>query len=321
MTRIGLLGASGIAPLAIIQPAGRRDDCDVVCVAARDGGKARDYASQHGIADAVEGYEALLAREDIDLVYNGLMQNRHADLSIAAVDSGKAVLCEKPFAMNAGEAEAMVAASERTRRPLIEAFHYRHHPAFRALEVALPRLGPLREVSGRFTVPLPPEGTRFDLSLGGGSLMDLGCYPLHALRTLCGTEPMIISAEAVEGPAGIDESITATLDFEGVKGTVHSDMSATAERGLNLHLVGRDGEASIMNFVHPYRGHHITVADEIVSEGTTERTTFDYQLDHVLDVMAGKADPLTGGADALANMRAIDAIYRAAGMQPRGLAS
>lgn len=116
MIRMGILGAAKIAPKAVIDPVSRRDDCEIVCVAARDGAKARAYADEHSIPEIAESYEALIARPDIDLIYNALPPNRHADLSIAALEAGKAVLCEKPFAMNAAEARAMVDASARTGR-------------------------------------------------------------------------------------------------------------------------------------------------------------------------------------------------------------
>ena len=97
MIRIGILGAAKIAPKALIQPARERTDCEVVAVAARDAQRAREYADEHGIPHVAESYEALLARDDIDLIYNALPPHRHADLTIAALEAGKAVLCEKPF--------------------------------------------------------------------------------------------------------------------------------------------------------------------------------------------------------------------------------
>ena len=100
MIRIGILGAAKIGPKAIIHPAANRKDCDIVAVAARDGDKARAYAAEHGIAHVETDYEALVRRNDLDLIYNALPPHRHADLTIAALEAGKAVLCEKPFAMN-----------------------------------------------------------------------------------------------------------------------------------------------------------------------------------------------------------------------------
>lgn len=316
MVRIGVLGASGIAPLAIVGPAKGRADCEVVCVAARDGRRARDYADAHGIPEAVGDYATLIARDDIDLVYNGLMHDRHADLSIAAAEAGKAVLCEKPFAMNAAEAEAMAAASARTGRPVMEAFHYRHHPAFAAFADAVRAAGAVRAWEGMFEVNIPPESTRYVRELGGGAVMDLGCYPLHALRQLAG-EAEVVAARAWEASPGVDRRVEAELDFGGVPGRVTCDMGST-ERRMVLAADTVGGRVEYANFVHPYRGYRIVRDGEVVAEGETARTTFDHQLDHVVAVMEGRAEPLTGGADAVANMRLIDAVYRAAGMEPRG---
>ena len=119
MIRIGILGAAKIAPPALIAPARKRDDCAVVCVAARDGERARAYAAEHGIPESLGSYDALIAHPGIDLIYNALPPHLHARLTIAALEAGKAVLCEKPFAMNAREAGAMAEArtTQRTRPP------------------------------------------------------------------------------------------------------------------------------------------------------------------------------------------------------------
>ena len=317
MIRIGLLGASGIAPLAMVAPVAKREDCEIVCVAARSADKARAFADTHGIPDAVEGYEALIARDDIDLVYNGLMNDRHADLSIAAVEAGVAVLCEKPFAMNAGEAERMVAAAQGAGRPLLEGFHYRYHPAFAAFADAVEEAGSVKRWEGRFIVGIPETSTRYVPSLGGGALMDLGCYPLHAIRTLTGAEPHVVDADAIQTDTGVDRRMEATLLFGGTSATIAFDIGSE-ERIMDLAAETDGGRVTYEMFVHPYIGHRIAVEGDVVSEGPTQMTTFDHQLSHVVDVLEGRAEPLTGGADAVANMRAIDAIYRAAGMEPHG---
>ncbi|MEY2460695.1 MAG: hypothetical protein QOG30_2525, partial [Acidimicrobiaceae bacterium] len=121
--RIGILGAAKIAPPAMIKPARRVDEVEVVAVAARDKAKATKYATKHGIGRVYESYDALLADPDIDAVYNPLPNGLHGKWTIAALEAGKHVLCEKPFTMNAAEAEEVVAAAERTGRRVVEAFH------------------------------------------------------------------------------------------------------------------------------------------------------------------------------------------------------
>ena len=326
MIRIGILGAAKIAPKAVISPASARTDCDVVAVAARDTQRARDYADEIGIPHVAASYEELLRRDDIDLIYNALPPHRHADLTIAALEAGKAVLCEKPFAMNAGEADRMVQASVRAGRPLIEAFHYRFHPAFqRVLDIVhRGELGAVRRIEAAFdvTIPYRPGELRHTLAVGGGALMDLGCYPLHAVRTLLGGEPTILSATAHCDHPGVDITTSAELAFPGGEtASIHTSMAPDTPFDAWIRVEGSDGLLEITNPIHPHRGHSITTtikgnAKTFTADG---QSTYDHQLAHVMDVLAERAAPLTGGKDAVGNMAAIDAIYRAAGLSPRGL--
>ncbi|MEZ5954799.1 MAG: Gfo/Idh/MocA family oxidoreductase [Hyphomonas sp.] len=325
MIRIGILGAAKIAPKAILDPVSRRTDCAVTAVAGRDAVRAAAYAAEHGIAQVAASYEDLVARDDIDLIYNALPPHRHADLSIAALKAGKAVLCEKPFAMNATEAQRMVDAAREARKPLIEAFHYRFHPAFLYVLdlVRSGELGQIRTLEAEFTVAIPYRDgeLRHTLDVGGGALMDLGCYPIHQVRTVTGEEPVIASAHCKCDRPGVDITTQARLDFPGgASAEITTSMSETRRRRIELNIRCANGSVKFVNPIHPYLGHEI----EIHSGGKTRKetvpgeTTYDHQLAHVMDVLTGKARPLTGGADAVANMAAIDAIYRAAGLQPRG---
>lgn len=130
--QIGILGAAWIAPMALIEPARNRDDVHVVTVAARDHARAQAFANEHDLDCASRDYAELVGHDDIDLVYVALSPDRHCQWTIAALDSGKAVLCEKPFALNRVEARAMVDAAGRVGTPLIKGFHYRFHRLMRA---------------------------------------------------------------------------------------------------------------------------------------------------------------------------------------------
>ena len=326
MIRIGILGAANIAPKAIIEPARRRTDCRVVAVAARDAGRAEAYAAEHEIQYVAESYEALIARDDVDLVYNALPPNRHADLTIAALKAGKAVLCEKPFAMNAVEAVAMQQAALETGRPLVEAFHYRFHPAFIHVlsHIRSGHIGKILSMEADFSVAIPyrPGELRHTLETGGGALMDLGTYCVHMVRTLAGTEPSVASAECHCERPEVDISTHARLVFPGdVTASIMTSMSETVTRRIQLHVEGTKGSLTFNNPVHPHRGHTIIFQQRGQPDRTETipgETTYDHQLAHMVDVLAGRAKPLTGGEDAVANMRVIDAIYRSAGLKPRG---
>ena len=152
MLKIGVLGASRIVPWALIEPAARRDDVKVVAISARRAGAAKAFAEHHRIEGAHERYEEVLADPSVDLVYNALPPHLHAELSIKALASGKDVLCEKPFAMNAVEARLMNEAATRAGRRIIEAFHDRHHPVFLHLidRAKSGRLGKIKALHGVF---------------------------------------------------------------------------------------------------------------------------------------------------------------------------
>ena len=326
-TRIGLLGASRIARGAVIKPAADIDAVDVTRIAASTPDKAEAYAAEHRIPAIEADYAALVNSDAVDLVYNALPPSGHMQWSIAALEAGKDVLCEKPFAMNAGEAEKMVAAAEGTGRFLIEAFHYRFHPLMsRVLDILRSgRIGEICSAEARFCYPIPyrPGELRHELAVGGGALMDLGCYPVHWVRTVMASEPRVVAATAVQERDGVDVAMQADLEFPGgVSANIRCSMSADLAPELDaiLTITGQKGRIDVINPLSPHSGHELLVTSESgdSSETVEGNSTYHHQLMHVLDVIAGTARPLTGGADAIANMTLIDAIYLAAGMEPRG---
>jgi len=331
MMRIGCLGAAKITPQALIEPARRRPDVEVVAVAARDAGRAEGFARLHRIESIETSYEALIERADVDAIYNALPPSRHADLTIRALKAGKHVLCEKPLAMNAEEARRMAKAASTSTGVLMEAFHYRFHPALAKL-LKLVRdgeIGKVEQCKAVFSVEIPQvEGElRHTLAIGGGALMDLGCYPVHWVRTLLGGEGRVVSAEAHEGLAGIDLQMHATLDFgAGVSAEIETSMAEGARRLAAVEVIGQTGKLGMYNPIAPHMGYRI----EYWPEGSSEpqvvsqadaggRTTYDYQLAHFVELVHGRAEPVLPPEDGAANMAMIDAIYHAAGMTPRGL--
>jgi predicted dehydrogenase len=314
--RIGLLGASKIAPTAVMDPAKARADVVVTAVAARDPARATAYAAQHAITAVAGDYETLVARDDVDLVYNGLPIAAHHDWTLRALAAGKAVLCEKAFSNNAVEAKSMVEAAARAGLPLVEAFHYRFHAVMRrAVEIMRSgELGPLTGAEARFNVPIPhaPDEIRWRADQGGGALGDLGAYPAHALRSLIGTEPEVVSARA-ETLHGVDAATRAELRFPGGLPAV-LECSMMQERPVAEIIVrGERGRLHIINFVAPQLGCRFMVKIDgaLRDEPVDGPSTYEAQLDHVVAVMNGRATPLTGGADAVANMTLLDAIRAA----------
>jgi len=316
--RIGLLGASRIAPRAIIAPAQARIDAQITAVAARDLGRAQAYAQTHDIPAAVEGYEALIARDDVDLIYCALPPSGHIAPCLAALAAGKALLIEKPFAMNAGQAAQIAAAAQAAGRPAMEAFHYRFHTKFRrALDLVRDqRLGRLIRAEGLFEAMIDraPGQLRWDPAQGGGGIMDLGCYVIHALRTLIGEEPALTAATAAL-EHGVDDQMRAELAFPGgVAATVSSSMSGPRQDWIVLQ--GELATLRLERFVSPQHGGVLSLTDArgVHEEPAHGPASYDAQLAHVVEVMRGETEPLTGGADAVANMTVIDALRQAVGM-------
>jgi predicted dehydrogenase len=313
--RIGLLGASRIAPTAVLAPIKTVPGFAVTAIAARDPARARAFAEAHGVPAVAEDYAALVRRDDVDVVYNALPPVAHAPWTVAALEAGKAVLCEKPFASDAVEAETMVQAATSRGLVLIEAFHYRFHNVIRrAVEmVRRGEIGAPRRIVAEFHAPIPktPGELRWSAEQRGGAIMDIGCYPLHAVRTLIGAEPTVTGAK-IEWDGGVDASTRADLAFPGgVEAQIACSMTRERAAGW-LSLEGEAGTLEIVNFMAPQYGCRFTatIGGETVSHPTDGPTTYEAQLAHLHELLSGATAPLTGGADAIANMAAIDSIKR-----------
>ena len=184
--RIGVLGASRIAELAIVGPAhelGHR----LVAVAARDPRRAQVFAEKHGVERVLASYGDVVNDAEVDVVYNPLANTLHAPWNLAAIAAGKPILTEKPFARNHAEAQRVAEAADAAGITVMEGFHYLFHPVTRrAFDLAADgTIGELHHVEVRMAMPPPDaEDPRWSLELAGGALMDLGCYGLHVMRRL-----------------------------------------------------------------------------------------------------------------------------------------
>ena len=326
--RFGTLGAANIAPGALLGPASRNDDVDVVAIAARDRDRAAAMAKEHGIANVLGDYQAVIDHPDVNAIYNPLPISHHREWTLKAIAAGKPVLCEKSFAMNEAEAVEMAAAAERAGVLLIEAFHYRYHPVFlRALAIYQSgAIGDLVRLEGTFYAPvgkrgMPANSIRMIYATGGGATMDMGCYPLSWARHFTGEEPAVASAEAVEGPPDVDLRLTAELKFpSGATGTTTGSMMKGDSYKADLVAQGTKGKLTVVNPLVPHMGHEIRleVDGETKTATLDKRTTYDYQLDAwVRASRTGERLP-TDAEDAVKQMRLIDSAYRAAGMKLRG---
>ena len=322
--RFGALGAALITPNALIKPAQEVPEAEVVAVAARDRKRAEEFAKTHRIARVHSSYEDVINDPDVDVIYNPLPNSHHCEWTIAALRAGKDVLCEKPIASNAVEAERMAAVAKETGRFLGEAFHYRYHPlAARVREIVRGGvLGKVRHVEGHFSVPLPPDNIRYDWKLAGGATMDLGCYPLHMLREFSGLMPRVVKASAKTGPANIDVAMEVHLEMgaDGATGRMTCSMGQDAQLGATFTAQGEKGELLVVNPVGPQWGNQLTLktSEGQKQESITGDTTYTYQLRAFIARIRGDQSAFpTDGAEGIINMRVIDDVYRAAGLPPR----
>jgi predicted dehydrogenase len=317
--RFGVLGAARIAPRALIEPAAENPRAHVVVVAARDPVRAAAFAKTNDIPEALSDYRSVIENPGVDAIYNALPPALHAPLCIEAVAAGKHVLCEKPFAMNARQAEDMVKAGERYGCVVMEAVHSRYHPLFLAVMeiVASGRLGRLSRLDALFTanIPATAQSLRHDPALGGGALMDLGTYCVHWCRAVAGREPSVIGVDSRRHQSGVDLRTHAELDFgEGL--TAGIDCAMDEDHRTALSIIGSEGSLVVENPLIPHRPHKLvlTIGDRSETRTFTRRTTYAFQLDAFLDAVAGdRARMLVSGRDSIANMAVIDEIYAKAG--------
>lgn len=324
--RIGILGAARIAPMALIRPAQQVPEAVVVAVAARDPARAQKFATKHGILRVHPTYEAVLADAEIDAIYNPLPNSLHCEWTIRALEAGKDVLCEKPIASNAVEAERMAASAHATGRVLVEAFHWRYHPlAARMKEIVdSGELGTIQHIEAHLCIPLLlPGDIRFRLDLAGGATMDTGCYPVSIVRFLAGSEPEVVAAEARLSSPGVDRWMRADLRFaDGRTGLITCSLLSASLLRAAARVRGSSGELSVFNPIAPQLYHRLRVrtAAGTRSERLQGDATYTYQLRAFVAAVRNRTPVPTGPEHGIANMRVIDAIYRKAGLQPRGMA-
>ena len=322
--RIGVLGAAAIAPGALLTPAREDPEVEVVAVAARDEGRAQAFANAHGIPRVHRTYDDLVTDPDVDAVYNPVPNGLHGRWTMAALAAGKHVLCEKPFAANAEEAEQVAAMAHGSGLVVMQAFHYRYHALTqRMLDVlASGRLGRVKRIDTWFRARLrDPHDIRWDPALAGGATMDIGCYPIHLLRTLAGGEPTVLSGTAQERSPGVDRWLRAELSLPGgATGSISGSMLSRRPRTSGARVVGTAGSMEVTGFVAPQSGHRLVVRDRSGRRtGGVPRTPTSYavQLQVFTDAVLRGGPVPTGVEDAIATMRVIDDCYAAAGLPRR----
>ncbi|MEP7378948.1 MAG: Gfo/Idh/MocA family oxidoreductase [Chloroflexota bacterium] len=322
--RWGILSTAAIGRRKVVPAIQAARRCRVVAVGSRDAQRGRAYADLLGIPTVHDSYAAVLADPAVDAVYIPLPNHLHAEWAIAAARAGKHVLCEKPLAMDAREAEQIVAACSQAGVVLAEAFMYRLHPSWVAIRelVASGRIGELMAVQSWFGYfNDDPANIRNIAAAGGGALYDVGCYCVNLSRLLFGTEPTRVSGALVRDPLGGTDILTsAILEFDD--GIASFTCSTRAENDQRVEIYGTKGRISVpIAFNIP-----IDQATEIqlIAGGKPpiaphiERLTFPtvdqytIQAEVFAAAVLDGVDPPFGPEDAVANMRVIDRIFEAA---------
>jgi predicted dehydrogenase len=304
--RIGILGAARVATYAMIAAAKDVDEVEVIAVAARDPERAKAYASEHGIPKTYPDYQALIEADDVDTVYNALPPNLHALWSIAGVEAGKPVLCEKPFALDVADVEAMLTAEALTGQLIMEAQHTYYHPRHARIREIVQSgiLGKIRHISAQFDVPIPqtPGEIRWDGAVGGGALWDLGVYPAFWLRATMGEEPRLASAAHALNEKGADIWTDATFTFpSGATGSISCSLQRTFVAWLKVE--GEEGTLFVDNPLSPKEQVLILdIGGNVTEERFTSRPTYSFQLEAFRDAVINGASVQTRGADSHATI-------------------
>ena len=286
-----MLGAAGIAIGAVLPAIAASKNGRVVAIASRDPGRARTAANAYPGAKAIHSYEALLANPEVDAVYIPLVNNLHKEWTLRAVAAGKHVLCEKPLAMNAQEAEEMAVVAKSAGKHLMEAFMYRFHPRTRRFVEAL--TNPMYvQASFGFTVK-DTSDFRLQAPLGGGALLDVGCYGVSVARWILGEPSNVLARSRMAG--GVDMTTSALLQFPGGQtASVWASFESPEEQSLTV--VARE---DVHRLNRPFSSREEVDEYQVMVESFAESILLDKPV----------AIPL---GESIANMKVLDRIKEAA---------
>ena len=319
-TRWGILSTAAIGTKKVIPGIQRSRSGEVVAIASRDLARAQAAAAELGIPTAYGSYAELLADPDIDAVYNPLPNHLHVSLTLEAVAAGKHVLCEKPIGLNAADAERLLALPKD--RHVMEAFMVRFHPQWLAAREAARsgELGEVRAIQCFFSYfNDDPTNIRNILEIGGGGLMDVGCYPIVAGRFIFEAEPERVIALVDRDPtSGVDRLASAILDFGGGR-RCEFTVSTQLTPFQRVEIVGTRKRFEIVVPFNAPQGEAVrTLVDDgsklgdasAIAATTDPIDQYAEQADAFAAAVRGETPLPYGPADAVLNMRIIDALFR-----------
>ena len=320
--RFGVISTAKIGIQKVIPAMQQSARCRVLAIASRDLTRARAAADALGIPRAYGSYAELLQDAEIEAVYNPLPNHLHVPISIEAAAAGKHVLCEKPIALTAAEAQKLVEARDHAGVLIQEAFMVRCHPQWlraRAL-VREGRIGELRVVQGSFSyMNTDPANVRNQAGIGGGGLYDIGCYPIVTARFLFGAEPVRVASQIEYDPNfGTDRLASVLLQFPTGQALFYCSTQLVPYQRMQILGTGGRIEIEIPFNAPPDRPCRIFVDDgSQLGDGSARPEMFEVVDQYTLQgdlfaraIREGTALPFPL-EDAVKNMRVLDAVFRA----------
>lgn len=321
--RWGVMGTAKIARQYVIPAIQQSQFGTVTAIASRDLSRAKTMAEEFGIANAYGSYQALLADSDVQAIYIPLPNHLHVPWSIRSLKAGKHVLCEKPIGLSVAEAEQLAgAAAAHPELKLMEAFMYRFHPQWQTARqlVRDGRIGRLRTIQTFFCYyNTDLKNIRNQRDMGGGALMDIGCYPISMARYLFDEEPSRVLGHVERDPqTEIDRLTSAVLEF--FQGTATFTCSTQLAPYQRTHIFGTDGRIEIEIPVNAPadRPCLVWVQRGQQADGPTEELRFDVcdqyllQSDAFCSAILNDEPVPTPIPDAVANMRVIERVFTSA---------
>jgi D-xylose 1-dehydrogenase (NADP+, D-xylono-1,5-lactone-forming) len=294
---------------------------ELVAVASRNRESAAAYAHVWDIPQVFGSYQEMLASDAIDAVYIGLPNHLHAEWSIRAMQQGKHVLCEKPFALSLDEVDRMIDVSRQSGAVLAEAFMYRHHPQTKIAGewVRRGRLGDLMLIRATFNFAMgSTDNVRLVKEYGGGSLWDVGVYPVSLAQFLTGQAPDWVAGDQWLGPTGVDESFAGLLHYGGANSGLTAQISCAFRSPLHTsaELVGTRGRLALSRpFIGLERGRHLIFYNNEGEAEEIEVPTQELYIGEVEDMHAAVIDgtpPYLSLAETRNHARTVLALYESA---------
>jgi D-xylose 1-dehydrogenase (NADP+, D-xylono-1,5-lactone-forming) len=313
--RWGILGTAHIAT-TVAAAIGRSEGNRVVAVASREPARAQQWATDHEVEHAFGSYDSLLESKTVDVIYIPLPNTMHAAWTIRSLEAGYPVLCEKPLAMNASQAQKVIEAALKAGQPVAEGYMYRFHPLYDKILELLDSgvVGNLVSILSQFSffeddrssIVASPE-------MGGGSLMDVGCYCVDVTRMIARSEPLRVSA--LSTGRGIDETLIGTMEFPGnILASFESSIASTERH--RLEIVGTTGTIVVPDpWLPGLEETRILIdrwgqAPDIITVSGAD--TYRLEVEDFAQAIRTQASPRWSLADAKANLAVIDALLRSA---------